>query len=357
MRAQKSRNESKPRSEGKAVQRVESNKPDTRARVAARRRSRKHSTPEQQPSAPQRQARPAAAPAARTAPGESLPAGKPLSPTRRQVKRSLASTSDMLQRVRKQARQRGQSSDTVSRVRPRARRVVLHWLASGRIVSALLFLASVVALVHLFISPAFHVQQVQVEGNSVLKNEVVSELSGLQGVPIWFVNRDTTAQRVLQNAYVEDVKISVTLPDRATIKIAERRPEVRWAVGDVQYLVDGSGRVLDIAQEPADPETLVIQDNTNHQLQLKDYIDTDALELARALTLRLPDELGLTPASIGWDIALGVYIKTDTGQTIVFGQMDNLERKLAILHHLRQDGTAFTFLDLRPSNPYYRVEG
>jgi cell division protein FtsQ len=235
--------------------------------------------------------------------------------------------------------------------------VVLHWLASGRIVSALLFLASVAALVHLFISPTFHVQRVQVQGNSVLQNELVSELSGLEGVPIWFVNRDISAERVLQNAYVEDVKISVALPDRATIKIAERRPEVRWAVGDVQYLVDGSGRVLDIAQEPADPDTLVIQDNTHHQLQLKDYIDTDALELARALTLRLPDELGLTPASIGWDIAMGVYVKTDAGQTIVFGQMDNLERKLAILHHLRQDGTAFTFLDLRPSNPYYRVEG
>ncbi|NJO83171.1 MAG: hypothetical protein HC828_10360 [Blastochloris sp.] len=153
------------------------------------------------------------------------------------------------------------------------------------------------------------------------------------------------------------MSIRIGLPDRATIKIAERRPEVRWAVGDVQYLVDGSGRVLDIAHEPADPATLVIQDNSHHQLQLKDYIDTDALELARALMLRLPDELGIHPTTMGWDIALGVYIISQSGQTIVFGQMDNLERKLAILHHLQQDGTIFTFLDLRPSNPYYRVEG
>jgi cell division protein FtsQ len=159
---------------------------------------------------------------------------------------------------------------------------------------------------------------------------------------------------------VERAAVEIVLPDRAVVTLTERQPDIRWELGGVQYLVDNTGKVLEAAREPAQPGTLVIKDTrcTNGipcaNIQPNDQIDPDALELARRLVLRLPEDLKLTPASIGWDMGVGVFVTTSSAQTIVFGQTDNLERKLSILSFILQDQTPFTFLDLRPENPYYR---
>src|SRR5207249_3625868 len=116
---------------------------------------------------------------------------------------------------------------------------------------------------------------------------------------------------------VEQASAYVTLPDRLTITIDERRPEVRWQAGGTLYLVDASGRVLDTAKTAPLTNTLVIEDRSKRPLQPNDRVDPDALELGRLLTLRLPAELGLKPAGIGWDIGSGVFVTTSDGRTIV----------------------------------------
>jgi cell division protein FtsQ len=112
--------------------------------------------------------------------------------------------------------------------------------------------------------------------------------------------------------------------------------------------------VLGPAQEAADADVLVITDNSHLQLEPNDQIDLDAVQLAQSLALRLPVELGLTPAQVGWDYGLGVYVRSPQGQTIVFGRSEELQRKLAILEVLLADGTPFTYLDLRPATPFYQ---
>lgn len=237
---------------------------------------------------------------------------------------------------------------------PGLRRTIIYWLVSGRLFSGCVFLVSVGLLYHLFTSPDFHIQHVQVEGNNALKTEVVTELSQLIGTPIWFADLDRAAAHILENAYVEQVSIGITLPDRARIRVVERKPDLRWQLDGIHYLIDSNGTVLDVAHTPPEPGTLVIVDTTRHSIQLGTRVDTDALKLARLLALRLPTELRFTPASIGWDFGLGVFVTSDSGQTIVFGQSDNLDYKLAIFQYLLNDNTDFTFLDLRPSNPYYQ---
>jgi cell division protein FtsQ len=241
-----------------------------------------------------------------------------------------------------------------SQVQPGTRRRLLTWIAQGRLVSLLLFLASVGCLVYLFTSPDLHVRSIGVEGNRVLPDAQVAQLSGLQGLPIWFIDSNAVLERLYQNAYIEEATLEIALPDQVTLKISERRPEVRWQIGNVQYLVDASGKVLDQAQEPPEEETLVILDTGHAFLQPNDQVDPDAVTLASALALRLPVEVGLTPTVIGWDLGIGVYVKTSAEQTIIFGRTENLERKLLVLQHLLTDQTPFTYLDLRPSNPFYR---
>jgi cell division protein FtsQ len=237
---------------------------------------------------------------------------------------------------------------------PGPRRSLLGWLASGRLVSLVVFVAACGALAYVFVDGRFTVQQVRVEGNSALDAEAVAQLANLQGVPIWFVQREAAVARLRENAYIASASVEVALPDQAIIRLVERRPEVRWQAGGVQYLVDGTGKVLAAADKPAEADVLVIADTSHGLLNPNDQLDLDAIRLAQSLALRLPVELGFSPAQIGWDYGLGVYVRSLAGQTIVFGQSEALERKLAVLNVLLQDQTAFTYLDLRPDNPFYQ---
>ncbi|MCX7861047.1 MAG: cell division protein FtsQ/DivIB, partial [Chloroflexus sp.] len=143
-------------------------------------------------------------------------------------------------------------------------------------------------------------------------------------------------------------------PDRARIVVVERQPAVYWRTGGIDYLVDRQGYVIEPAPAPPPEDALVIVDTSNLPVEPQMQLDTDALALARELALLLPNELGLRPAQIGWDFGLGVFVRTEQDQMIVFGRSERLERKLTILAYLLADGTSFTYLDLRPINPYYQ---
>jgi cell division protein FtsQ len=328
------------------MQRVDYNRPDTRARVEARRRRRKQRGKGDVPESDRH---------ATTAEQQAFPLGaavpEPLL-KKQSWRKARPSRSTSTARPRdKAARTREQQ---VAQVQPGPRRVLLQWVITGRLFSLLLFLLSVGFLGYLFTSSDLTIQQVAVKGNHLVPNETIVELSGVRDASIWFINQDAIRHRLQASPYIEKVKIHVALPDHAAISIVERKPEVRWRIGPVQYLVDSSGKVLEIAQDIPDPDTLVIEDTTHRSLEPHDQLDPDALKLAQSLSVRLPTELELTPAVIGWNIGLGVYIRTNDDALIIFGKSDNLNDKLAILNQLLQEDTSFTYLDLRPSNPFYQ---
>jgi len=237
---------------------------------------------------------------------------------------------------------------------PGLRRSLASWLANGRLLSLALCVVTVGILAYALTSPRFSVWQIRVEGNRILEAEQVAGLADALGRPIWFVKPAAVAARLRENAYIASASVDLALPDVMRIRIVERRPEVRWQAGGAHYLVDGSGKVLGLARESAPDDALVIADTSHLELKPNDLVDVDAVHLAQELALRLPVELGFTPAQIGWDYGLGVFVRAPLGQTIVFGQSENLDRKLAILNVVLQDQTAFTYLDLRPSNPFYQ---
>jgi len=256
--------------------------------------------------------------------------------------------------ARRAARRKQTRRSEGSKVHPGTRRLLSTWLATGQLFSAVVFMVCIGVLYHLFTAPTYTIERVDVYGNAALSDEAIAQLTGLRGVPIWFADTVAANERLLASAYVEQASVNVFLPGTAVVRVIERQPDMRWQVGGVQYLVDATGKVLDAATTPPDEGTLVIVDRGVGSLQANDQVDPDALELARLLSLRLPQELNLVPSQIGWDIALGVYITTASDQTIVFGQTGNLDRKLLILNRLLSEQTAFSYLDLRPSNPFFR---
>lgn len=327
--------------------RVGYNRPDTRARVEARRRKlrlRRHAS-----SSDVAQSRPEESSAVASLPVNTVvpdPLLKRRPPTRR-------TSATRVPRRRPTARRR--ERDT-AQVQPGARRIVQYWIETGKLASLILLLVSVGVMAYLLTSPDFTVRRVDVTGNTLVTADTITELAHIKHTPVWFLDTRQVVEQLHTSPYIAKAWVDVRLPDHATIRIVEREPEVRWQIGHVHYLVDSEGRVLEMAKEPPDEHTLVIEDSSNHSLEPNDRVDPDALLLAQALSVRLPTELHVTPAVIGWDFGLGVYIRSETGQLIIFGQSTNLDYKLAVLGQLLEEETAFTYLDLRPANPFYQNE-
>ena len=297
-----------------------------------------------------------------------------------------------------------------SRVRPGLRRTLDQLLHSGRVAAAVLAALAGTAMYAVLTSPRYAVQTVEAEGVQALSSMDVEALAAVDGQPIWFVEADEIAARVAQSPYVERAKARLVLPDRVQVTVLERKPEVRWLHNGVAYAVTWDGRVVDQVQpaaaepltltttdtlsatapltaadplsatlpvSPAEPplealppaelapaaneggqpfvSTLTIVDTTpNRPLRVGDFVDADAIELARRVALRAPTELPMPLTRIEWDGGLGVSLIVGDGRQVVLGRSDELDRKLATLRYLLNDNTPFTFLDLRPTTPYYR---
>jgi cell division protein FtsQ len=260
-------------------------------------------------------------------------------------------------RQRMAARRKARSTHPAPAVTPGPRRAAGDWFASGRIFSLLLLFASLGSLWYVANTPRFTVRDIRVEGAQALSDQAVANMAAARGQSIWLIDAHQISERLKTNAYIEHADVYVTLPDQLMIAVAERRPELRWRSGGALYLLDADGRVLSADASAPLTDTLVIEDRTNRQLQPNDTVDPVALELGRALALRLPAEVDLRPASIGWDGDNGMIVTTSDQRTIIFGRSEDIDNKLTILGALLKDGTPFTLLDLRPNTPYYRNDG
>jgi cell division protein FtsQ len=257
-------------------------------------------------------------------------------------------------RERIAARRKSRATRAGSDVRPGPRRAIGSWIATGRIASLLLLIAALGGLLYIATAPSFSVREISVEGAQAMKSSAVAELAGVRDQSIWLVDTEQIVERLKGSAYIEQAQASVSLPNRLAIVVTERRPEIRWQSGGALYLLDASGRVLDTDTTGPISSTLVIEDRSNQPLKPNDIVDTDALKLGRMLSLRLPAELGLRPAHIGWNLDTKIFITTTDNRTIIFGRSDKLDDKLSVLGTLLKEGTAFTLLDLRPEMPFYR---
>jgi cell division protein FtsQ len=255
-------------------------------------------------------------------------------------------------RARIEARRRNRQPGAPA-VMPGPGRTIATWVGNGKIVSIPMLFVALLTLVYVTASPRFVVRDIRVEGTDLLDPAAAIQLSAALGRSIWIVDPEAVTTNLRTSAYVEQASAFVTLPDRLTIVIRERRPEVRWQSGGQRFLVDADGRVLGLETTAPLTGTLVVDDRSGKPVQANDRLDPTMLDLARDLSLRLPAELGQTEGRIAWATDTGIVVELPS-KTIIVGRNNDLDRKLSILGMLLRDGTAFTLLDLRPDTPYYR---
>ena len=132
---------------------------------------------------------------------------------------------------------------------------------SNATIAALVLAAAFIAMVLCIIFlPAFRVRNVNIEGNVVLSDEEILNMTGLEynahlmsGVSgnifdILCLNYGKTEQMIMEkNPYVESITISVKIPSTVTIQVKERQKIAYIKTADGYIAIDRDGIVLELS--------------------------------------------------------------------------------------------------------------
>jgi cell division septal protein FtsQ len=271
-----------------------------------------------------------------------------------------------LVRRRRKSKQRPQRKRSVTRrgyvfeaaVSAPARRINLEplavfWRAHGGVVLSVLLLAAIAWSCFLFfVTDDFYVYSAAVEGNPVVPLEEIFAASELDGVSIFWVHPQRTAEAVARLPDIKSVEVSCRLPARVTIRVVERQARVVWQWQDQQFWVDDNGVVL--TPRGVLPDALVVQDAGAAPPRLGGRVDAQAVVAAQQL-----HDLRPQLRTVGYDPDWGLVLESEGGWPIYLGVGDDVALKLAILAALEADlqkqGIAPAYIDLRyPGRPTYR---
>jgi cell division septal protein FtsQ len=242
---------------------------------------------------------------------------------------------------------------TVPEIKLSLRPLVGFWQdRGGKALGFLLLLALGCLTYLLFATEAFYVYEAWVVGNQLVPAEEIYQNSGLEEMSIFWITPAQVEATVVSLPNIKEARVQCGLPNRVTIKVVERQPQVIWQQGEKRYWIDEEGIVLPARGEMT--EATVIVDLDERPVQPGDRVDPRVIAGAQKLRSLLPE---LT--AVQYAFHTGISFQSEQGWPIYLGQGEDIEQKVAIMKALLQEITAKgihpQFIDLRfKGSPYYK---
>ena len=205
---------------------------------------------------------------------------------------------------------------------------------------------------HFFATEAFYVYEARVIDNQLVPAEEIYQNSGLEGMSIFWINPTQVEATVVSLPNIKEAGVRCGLPDRVTIEVVERQPQVIWQQGEKRYWIDEEGAVLPARGDL--PEATVIVDLDERPVQPGDRVDPQVIAGAQKLRSLLPELTTVQYAS-----HTGISFRSEQDWPIYLGQGEDIEQKVAIMKAMLQEiaakGVQPQFIDLRfKGSPYYK---
>jgi len=253
---------------------------------------------------------------------------------------------------------------TVAKRRRRAAAPPVPPVASARgwvwaLVQIALLAGESFAVLFLLAQPAFRPQHVMVSGTRHLTSTQVMGTLGLPGDRnIFFLDHQEMEQRLRALPWVRSASVSLTLPDRVSVRISEWQPSAVLQVGEATYYVNDLGEVLDPAVE-AGGLAVINRPDFGTVRSGQRAVGSELLAMLLQIRAGFYPAFKISLMSFQIDRREILTAQTDRGWTIIFGQMltsddrASLEAKLAGLRALsgRIDLTTAPILYINLENP------
>jgi cell division protein FtsQ len=234
------------------------------------------------------------------------------------------------------------------------------------VVSAFLLYAGYRGVDVLLATDALTVTRITVAGNTKLsRGEVVSLLDGMRGRNMVFLDLEDWRQKLTASPWVADAALRRVLPGTVDVLISERQPMGIARIGDVLYLIDQRGTIIDeFGPNYADFDLPILDGLSVPPHDGGPLIDEDRAVLAAKLLASLRDHPGLAKRVSQIDVAdirdVSVILKGDTAVVRVGDDRfaERLQSYVDLSPALRERVPDIDYVDLRfDERVYVRPQG
>jgi hypothetical protein len=183
--------------------------------------------------------------------------------------------------------------------------------------------------------------------------------SDMDGMNIFWLQPQALRQRLLENEWIEDVRVKIGLPAVVTVEVQEMNPIAVWITSDGAYWVAANGAALPVAGDPARDLPQII----DSQLEARDpsrgeHLAIDPQILSSALTLM--ETLPETEGKVRYNRTVGLNFPLPKPEVWVYwGNGFHMEEKLtnltATLEFVQASEEPAQIVDIRLiDRPYVR---
>lgn len=203
-------------------------------------------------------------------------------------------------------------------------------------------------------SDYFAVTDVEVTGARNADPHTIIAAAHVLGRQLYSIDPRTATKLVQRLPLVQSASVTRAWPHTVRISVRERMTWGTWQIGGMAYLVDPSGKVLDVASVPHAP--VIYELDAAPGLQLGDRVDADAIKMADQVISELPGILSQQVNRLEYSADGGLEIITDRGERARLGDSQGLDYKLAVWRAVESKVGAgkVHVIDLRfPDRPAY----
>ncbi len=217
-------------------------------------------------------------------------------------------------------------------------------------------------------SSLFNVKKIEVIGNDRISDEMIISLSGLELYKNMFTfNKLSVIDKIKENAYIKNVKISRKLPDTVKITVQENLPRYLIQIADSYAYINNQGYILEISTEKENMpiitgvSTDLSSIKEGERINVEDLKKMDMVikicEIAKSNDLK---EL-ITKIDISNDRNYTIILETE-GKTVYLGDCSDLNTRMLYLKSVLEassgkSGEIFLNVDLNSDNVYFRPSG
>jgi cell division septal protein FtsQ len=232
--------------------------------------------------------------------------------------------------------------------RPQMRSIAGKWLAL--VVIALLVVG---AILYVWLSDTFYVTRISVAGNVLTSAQEIVQTSGIGGQHLFWVNHTAAGERIANGIpSIKSARVDCQLPNRCTIKVQERQPNVAWRFGGAVTWIAADSMAF-AAKRDTDLPLITIEAPQGPALLPGKEADQRIVTAAVAVAKAMPNV-----RVYKYTLDHGLEFQSDAGFPVYLGLGDNMADRAmmwkAAEAELRALGVTPQFVDLRyPVAPYF----
>jgi len=220
-------------------------------------------------------------------------------------------------------------------------------------------------LTYFLLSPVFNIKTIEVINNQNIPQEQIKNASGIVlNENMFKMSAKEVKNKLLQNPYIESVKVKRKMFDKIQLDITERNATLMLEYGNSYVYINNQGYILEISTEVIQAPILIGYQTPLEQIKPGNRLGKEDLERLSTV-LNIMESLNTNNIS---DLVTKIDIKSkknykllleNEGKTVHLGECTDLSTQMLYIKEMIQrekgiEGDFFVDMDLNISNPVFR---